>query len=253
METLDLFMCLLALLATHFPEFSQRLSCSPGFSRILSTIVDFFRGDCLTGYHTLPTNTLMIFNRVLSSASDVTRVSTAEQLLACGAVDTCCTFLKHFLVSHHDQARTPYNPRLSPHTLVKLLHFLCTMITTSDTLPDSVGPDRNGETPRNPFVAKLIECRGLQTFELLRYDDCVQADDRNPVLHELKKLSTLLVSMGLIVPDTDSTEKLRLQAVVETREFVQSQNDWQTVFDKHIECCLVECGYPRRVAFHFGT
>jgi len=163
-------MRLFAAFAAYVSGFAQRLSTAPYFERLLAYIDDHFYSDYKSNSEVFLKSTLSVFESVLMSSSDV--ACAALQLLAAGAVGTCCAFLKRSLLPPPSQEGPEAPP--SARRIAQLLHLLNLLICTSDTSPDLTVRD-SGIAAWNPFVTEFIACRGLQALELLRYDACLRA------------------------------------------------------------------------------
>lgn len=241
-KSLVIYLPMLVRLTAHFPEFAQSLSRARGFAPILNCIEvhhsKYYESIRIMDCDIVGINTVLLLNNMLNTASDATLM--AKQLLASGAMKTCCALLTFF-------ATTAMYTWLFTKSVTSLLHLLRVMISTSDTSPDPAVHQRR-VTPWNPFVAELIAGRGLQALELLQNDDHLNTSDGAPALHELEQLRTLLVRMAVIAPETASEKKVRLQTLEEMGGFLKrSKLFWQDAFDTYIVCKLKESGYIQQL------
>ena len=241
-------MSLLEVLAARSPAFAQRLACLHGFALTLKAMDHQSMGD-LAIVCPLQGSTLNVFESILDSANDISRA--AQQLLASGAVKTCCAFLMHFVMQNPEKEKSPDVAWRCAENTAQLLRLLRVMICTSDTAPDPAARDGSGVTARNPFAAQFVAWRGPQALALLRYDGFMQQPDFDSLQREAAQLRALLVKMAVVAPDAPAAAELRQQALAGLREFTQAEGDWQKAFNAHLACSLEEAGYPRRISHNF--
>ena len=246
MKELSLFMGIFATVATRFPDFTEKILWTDEFARITEIVNDLFTDRHFWSYQSLPINIALSFERILITSSDASRA--AQHLLSSGAVDICCMFLTRFLMSQRSPEERPDKEWPSAAHLVQLLRFLRELIRAGDLLIDP--KDCSAMPCNNPIVAEFIVNRGPQALELLLYDNCMQWDDHDAILHELTELRALLMGIKTVGLDRITiamTEEMRLQTLTETRSFMLPHNKWQVAFEAHIACSLEESGFPRRV------
>ena len=176
LERLSLFMDIFKTLTTRLPEFAQKGLWTDGLRHIVGSIKEVFEDRHLKSYNLLPSNTIQVFENILSTSTDA--LHAGLQLLASGAVSVCCTFLLRFLLARRATEEALGNVWPNTVQLAQILRFLRVLVSTSDTSP---GSDGCSTTSRNPFVVEFITHRGPQALELLRFDNCLQWHDSDTV------------------------------------------------------------------------
>lgn len=197
---------LLASLLAHFPAFSQRVIVNNGLARMMLETNKVLRLQKSYSPTTFPhmRSAVLLLDTLLANVSDVK--SAAKLFHSFGGVQFCCELLRLYATrsqnSNEPGVATATSAAEVTTAVARLLRVIRVMIASDDTSrqPSVVSSDA---TPRNLFVATLLEHDGTNVFELLRGDGSMQ--EGGLALPELKQLRTLLLDMQVIpvvVPPT---------------------------------------------------
>ena len=239
MGKLGNYLSLFVAFTKNMPGLVQHDLLIGAFARIIRYIKDHFIERVLMTAHNLIFNTVILLEKVLCTASDVTRA--AQHMLLSGAVRTCCTFLRFFLTAYSSgKAIIPY------HT-ARLLRVFRALASNSSA--DAAVGGINAAPP-GQFATEFVACRGPQALELLWYDDCMQKNDKESSMFELTQLYQLLENMGVMRSGSAPTEELLQLTIADSRAFLQAHKDWQPALNVHLEKSLDHSCYATRLALN---
>lgn len=282
---------MLASLADCFPAFAPMLlegRHGEGLKNIFITILSHYQsGESvdLENFPALRSNTARLLGCMLSTATNVSK--TAQKLLDCSAIKCCVMMLRATACGNrkitkngnnrstinNDGTKSPVNKMCNDTTvaITRLLRVLrtCCTVGVSSHADSKSGFKTEADESANPFVTAIVQYRGLEALDLLRYIDCMQlplyedninngdgnnggGENAGTVADAIKELTQL----HALLSDSKSKSKPVTQETVqrtmkELNAYISLEHngDWQAAFDAYIACELDEVGYPSKLTY----